>query len=72
MSEAAWKDAFDKFDADGSGVISSRELVNCLEGLLGDHDKAVSVGAVSNCIFFNVFNSSQTKLKEVKLCMSNV
>merc|ERR1712170_169529 len=45
MSEAAWREAFNQFDTDGSGVISARELVNCLESLLGDHDKAVSVGA---------------------------
>lgn len=45
MAEAQWREAFDKFDADGSGVISARELVGLLEELMGDHQKAVSVGA---------------------------
>lgn len=45
MSEAQWREAFDQFDADGSGVISASELVGLLEKLMGDHDKAVSVGA---------------------------
>jgi len=45
MSESAWKEAFDRFDTDGSGVISARELVNCLEQLLGDRDRAISAGA---------------------------
>jgi len=45
MSEADWREAFNQFDTDGSGVISARELVNCLEQLLGDRDKAISAAS---------------------------
>ena len=47
MAEAQWREAFNKFDCDGSGVICARELVGLLENLLGDHGKAISVAAVS-------------------------
>lgn len=48
MSEAEWRECFDKFDSDCSGCINRCELIKCLEELFGgDHDKAVDVGAVS-------------------------
>jgi len=45
MAEARWREVFDQFDADGSGVISARELVNALEALMGDHDRAISAAS---------------------------
>ena len=48
-SEEQLKACFDAFDADGSGEISRRELVNALTKIYnGDEEKAKAVAYVSN------------------------
>ena len=51
-SEEQLKQVFARFDADGNGFISAKELVACLEDFFGNRTQALDVALVSKSIIY--------------------
>ena len=47
MAESQWREIFESFDADGSGQVNARELVDMIKRLGKDDEDAKAIAYVS-------------------------